>query len=203
MAVKLKIAGWIGAGAAALGMAGMLAFGSPEPAASGGAGPPLAGSVANFTAFDPPRPIEQASFLDGDSRSLTLGDFAGRVLLVNFWATWCGPCQEEMPSLDRLEADLGGADFQVVAVSVDEGGIPVIDRFYSRLGLEHLEVYLDPTGAFADALKLTALPTTVLVDREGKALGALLGPADWDSPEAKALIRYYIEKVAPGVTSPT
>lgn len=193
--MNYKIGGWVAvAVAAALGA--WLALDVPEPVASGGARPPLAGSVANFTPFDPPRPIEQAGFVDGEERPLTLGDFAGRVLLVNFWASWCGPCREEMPSLDRLQAELGGADFQVLAVSVDEGGLPAVDRFFAMLGIEHLETYLDPTGKFADALKLTALPTTVLIDRDGRAVGALLGPAEWDSPEAKALIRYYLDRGA-------
>ncbi len=202
--MTFKFAGLLAvAGAALLGLVAWLALDEPQLAASGGARPPLAGSVANFTPFDPPRPIEQAGFVDGEERALTLGDFEGRVLLVNFWASWCAPCKAEMPSLDRLEAEMGGEDFQVVAVSVDEGGLPAVDRFYSMLGLENLETYLDPTGKFANALKLTALPTTVLVDRDGRALGALVGPAEWDSPEAKALIRYYMERDGAGVVSPT
>lgn len=186
-------------------LAAILALGGGQTAASGGAEPPLAGSVANFTPFGEPRPIPQASFIDGESRPVTLADFKGRVVLLNFWATWCGPCAVEMPSLDRLQGDLGGPDFQVVALSIDEQGLAIVDNFFSKLGIENLESYLDRPGALAKALRVEGLPTTLILDRDGKALGGLLGPAVWDSPEAEALIRYYIEKTAPApdVTSPS
>jgi thiol-disulfide isomerase/thioredoxin len=186
-------------------LAVILALGGAHPAASGGAGPPLAGSVANFTPFDAPRPIPQASFIDGESRPTMLADFRGRVVLLNFWATWCGPCAEEMPSLDRLQGNLGGPDFQVVALSLDEQGLAIVDHFYSKLGIENLESYLDREGTLAKALHIQGVPMTLILDRDGRALGGLLGPAKWDSPEAEALIRYYIEKTAPAPagTSPS
>lgn len=186
-------------------LAAILALGGAQTAASGGAEPPLAGSVANFTPFGEPRPIPQAGFVDGEGRPVTLADFKGRVVLLNFWATWCGPCAEEMPSLDRLQGHLGGPDFQVVALSLDEQGLPPVDRFYSKLGIENLEVYLDQPGALAKALGVQGLPTTLILDRDGKALGALIGPAVWDSPEAEALIRHYVETTAPApdVTDPS
>lgn len=186
-------------------LAAIVALGGVQTAAAGGAEPPLAGSVANFTPFGEPRPIPQAGFVDGEGRAVTLADFKGRVVLLNFWATWCGPCVEEMPTLDRLQGRLGGPEFQVVALSLDEQGLPLVDRFYSKLGIENLEVYLDPPGALAHALGVQGLPTTLILDREGKALGALIGPAVWDSPEAEALIRHYIEKTAPAPdgTSPS
>src|SRR3989304_5648179 len=83
---------------------------------------PAGGAVARFPPTDPPRPASDAAFEDGAGRRLTLADFRGRVVLLNFWATWCGPCVVEMPSLDRLQARLGGADFTVVALSQDRGG---------------------------------------------------------------------------------
>jgi len=195
---------WRRAGlAAALTMA--LVLGGAAPAATAGAEPPLAGSVANFTPFAEPRPIPQTSFTDGASRPVSLADFRGRVVLLNFWATWCGPCATEMPSLDRLEGKLGGPDFEVVALSLDESGPAMVDHFFSKLGIENLETYIDREGALAKALQVEALPMTLILDRDGNALGGLLGPADWDSPEAEALLRYYIEKTAPAgsATSPT
>jgi thiol-disulfide isomerase/thioredoxin len=181
----------------------LLALGGPMPAASSGAEPPLAGSVANFTPFAEPRPILQAGFVDGEGRPVSLADFKGRVVLVNFWATWCAPCVEEMPSLDRLQGKLGGPDFQVIALSLDEGGVEAVDRFFSKLGIETLETYLDRDGAMAKAVRVEGVPMTVIFDREGRALGGLYGPAAWDSPEAEALVRHYIEKTAPTTTDPS
>ena len=158
------------------------------------AGAPAVGAVAHFTPIDPPRPAPDVAFEDGDGRRLTLADFRGRVVLLNFWATWCGPCVVEMPSLDRLQARLGGADFTVVALAQDRDGAAVVEPFYERLGLAGLGVYLDPRGQVARVFGVQGLPTTLVLDRQGRAVGALEGPAEWDSPEAVALIERVMGK---------
>lgn len=155
--------------------------------------PPFAGAVANFTLMEPARPMPAAPFMDGDEVERTFADYEGRVLLVNFWATWCLPCKVEMPSLDRLEAALGGAEFAVLPISLDLQGAEVVLPYYDEAGLDHLPVALDPSSAIANALGIQALPTTILVDREGNGIGYFLGPAEWDSPEAQALIRHFID----------
>jgi thiol-disulfide isomerase/thioredoxin len=175
----------------------------PGAARGGDAGPPIGGSMADFNPIDPPRPIPQRPFLDGKEQPLTLDQFKGRVVLLNFWATWCQPCREEMPSLDRLQAELGGPDFAVVAVSLDEQGLVEVQHFFQMLGIKHLGIYLDPPNAMALALKVKGLPTTILLDREGMAVGSLVGPAEWDTPEAAALMRYYIDKGKPSDTTST
>ena len=111
---------------------------------------------------------------DGDGKPVTLQDFAGQVVLLNFWATWCAPCVREMPSLDRLQAKLGGEGLAVVTVSRDRGGANVVMPFYERLELTNLGVYLDPKGAFSRAFKVRGLPTTILIDREGRVVGERL-----------------------------
>jgi thiol-disulfide isomerase/thioredoxin len=123
-----------------------------------------------------------------------LSDFAGRVVLLNLWATWCAPCVREMPTLDRLQAELGGPDFEVVALSSDRAGAAAVEPFFRTHGLSRLGVYLDPQGEATRALGTRGLPTTVLIDREGREVGRLEGVAEWDSPEAKALIRAYIDR---------
>jgi thiol-disulfide isomerase/thioredoxin len=128
---------------------------------------------------------------------VSLADFRGRVILLNFWATWCAPCVAEMPSLDRLEAMLGGKDFTVIALSEDLSPT-AIGPFFSEHGLTRLRRYHDPAGALARAFSLRGLPTTVLIDREGRVLGRFEGPAEWDSPEAVALIRHAIGAQAGG-----
>ena len=162
---------------------------APPPVAPGA---PAVGAVAHFTPIDPPRPASDLAFEDGAGRRLTLADFRGRVVLLNFWATWCGPCVVEMPSLDRLQARLGGADFTVVALSQDRGGAEVVAPFYRRLGLAGLGVYLDPLNRVARAFAVQGLPTTIILDRQGRAVGALEGPAEWDSPEAMALVERFM-----------
>ncbi len=175
-------------------LAALSATSALAPAA---AEPPLQGVFKdNFTLLDPPVPAPQAPFSDASGRELTLAKFEGRVVLLNFWATWCAPCVREMPTLDRVQVKLGGDGLSVVAVSEDRGGLDVVDPFLKQLGLKHLEIYLDPRGTLAREFGLAGLPTTLLIDAEGRLVGGLEGPAEWDSDEALALIRFYLDRIA-------
>ena len=140
-----------------------------------------------------PRAVSALTFQDRDGVAKSLADFKGRVVLLNIWATWCVPCRAEMPALDRLQARLGGPDFEVVALSIDRKGIDVVKPFYAELGLTSLGIYIDQSGNAAHALETVGVPTTLLIDRKGRELGRKLGPAEWDKPEAESLIRHAIE----------
>jgi thiol-disulfide isomerase/thioredoxin len=174
----------------------------------------LAGVVLALVFFDrmappppPPAPSPQArnlgqwqpattrgepvalDFVDGAGAARSLAEWRGRVVLVNLWATWCAPCVEEMPALDRIAARLGGADFDVVAIAVDRQGAAVVRPFMEKLGLSRLVLHLDPTNAVVRALAAPGLPVSVVLDREGRELGRVLGAAEWDSPEFEAILR--------------
>jgi copper(I)-binding protein len=136
-----------------------------------------------------PRPIATLQFVDGDDRSMTLDNFRGRVVLLNVWATWCTPCREEMPTLDRLQGLLGGPDFEVLALSIDETGLAVVRPFFKSIGIEHLRTYLDTPGAAMSTLGIPAIPLTLLIDRDGREIGRKFGPAVWDSPAMVELMR--------------
>ncbi|MEX1058554.1 MAG: TlpA disulfide reductase family protein, partial [Natronospirillum sp.] len=103
--------------------------------------------------------------------------------LVNLWATWCGPCREEMPTLDALQSELGGAGFEVVALSLDRQGASAVTQFYQEIGIEHLSVYVDDSGMAGNKLKAVGIPTTLLLNTEGQEIGRLVGTAEWDSAE--------------------
>jgi thiol-disulfide isomerase/thioredoxin len=173
-------------------LAALIAFAPPSAVAK----PPATGAVQNFIALDEPKPAPEVSFADADGRPLGLGDFAGKVVLLNFWATWCGPCRTEMPELDALQAALGGESFEVVAVSGDREGLPAVDAFYADTGIRHLKRYVDKTMAAQRTFRALGLPTSILIDAQGREVGRLVGPAAWASPEAQALIRYYLERPA-------
>jgi thiol-disulfide isomerase/thioredoxin len=157
------------------------------------ASPPLAGWMKNFTPTTSPAPAPPFSFQDPKLKSFGLSDFKGRLVLVNFWATWCGPCIREMPTLLNLQKKLGGKDFQVIALSEDRKGWPVITPFLTENNLTDLPVFYDPRGKASRALGVKGLPTTILFDRSGRELGRLAGVAEWDADEVLALIRYYSE----------
>lgn len=133
-------------------------------------------------------PAPQIAFIDADGKSTNLANFHGKLIVVNFWATWCAPCVSEMRSLDRLAA-LMAQDIAVVALSQDRGGKSAVAPFYHRQNIQHLGVYLDPRGVSRRALGITALPTTVIYDRDGREVGRLLGTAAWDSAAATAFLK--------------
>jgi thiol-disulfide isomerase/thioredoxin len=136
----------------------------------------------NFIQHNAPKPTPELQFRDGHGQERSLGDFRGKVVLLNIWATWCGPCRREMPSLDRLQANWGGPDFEVVALSIDRAGTAVIEKFYVEHALRNLAIYNDDTGKASRTLGAIGVPATLLLGRDGKELGRLIGPAEWDEP---------------------
>lgn len=145
-----------------------------------------------FNIHPQPRVLPTLRFADEKEHAMTLQDFRGKYLLLNVWATWCVPCRKEMPTLDRLQAKLGGPDFEVVALSIDRGGPSVVRAFYDEIKVRALRIYVDKTSDAATDLGVVAIPVTLLIDREGREIGRKIGPAEWDSPEIITLIRGYL-----------
>jgi thiol-disulfide isomerase/thioredoxin len=114
-------------------------------------------------------------------------------VLLNIWATWCAPCREEMPALDRLQAELGGERFQVIPISVDVQGVAIARKFYAEVGIKALPLYVDPSAKAAFTLDAAGLPATLLLDREGREIGRHLGAVKWDSAEVVADLRRKID----------
>jgi thiol-disulfide isomerase/thioredoxin len=161
--------------------------GEPAPAAAPPTSPVK--DPAQMSLHDTPQVMPGFQFEDGSGQPLTLADFAGKVVLLNIWATWCIPCREEMPTLDRLQTELGSLDFEVVALSIDRGGVDAVRKFYGEIGIERLAIYIDSSGNAATELGVVGLPTTLLIDRQGREIGRLVGPAEWDSPEMVGFLR--------------
>lgn len=168
-----------------------------EPAtATGPGGSSVSANPFEFSVLAEPRALPEIHFADDRGHDLTLADLRGRVVLLNLWATWCVPCRREMPALDRLEATLGGPGFEVVALSIDRRGLAAIQPFFKELGLKALHLYADQSGKAAGALGAPGLPTTLLIDRQGRELGRVVGPADWDDPKIAAVIRDHLARQA-------
>jgi thiol-disulfide isomerase/thioredoxin len=157
----------------------------------------------SFSFPDQPRVLPDIRFADGDGRSLSFQAFRGRPMVLNIWATWCVPCRKEMPALDRLQAEFGASELTVLALSIDRQGLPVVKKFYEELGLTSLRIYIDQSGKASNDLNAVGIPTTLLVDRDGREIGRKVGPAEWDSPEIIVLIREHFglpsgeQKVSP------
>lgn len=129
-----------------------------------------------------PGPLETV-MQDTKNADTTLAAFKGKVLVVNFWATWCAPCIKEMPTLDALQKKLGGKDFQVLAVSQDREGLRVAQPFMEKNEWTNVGLYVEPKSRFARDAKLRGLPTTIVLDRQGQEVGRLEGTIDWTAPK--------------------
>jgi thiol-disulfide isomerase/thioredoxin len=176
----------------AVAAAGLLLAAARLSAGLAGDSPPLSGAVADFNRIDPPLPAPGEAFRDGAGKVLHLQDFRGKVVLLNVWATWCAPCRAEMPSLDRLQATMGGEGLVILPVSLDRGGGPVVAVYYGQHDITHLGVYLEGKGGLSQALRIGGVPMSYVIDREGNLVGSLEGATQWDAPESLALIRYYL-----------
>ncbi len=147
-----------------------------------------------MTMLAEPRPLPPLDIRDAAGNPVALDQFRGKVVLLNLWATWCAPCRKEMPALDRLQARLGGSQFAVVALATDAGDVKSVHEFYTAHNVQHLAIYVDATGKVLTTLGTAGLPTTLLIDAEGREVGRYLGAADWESEEFARVLRPHLER---------
>lgn len=147
------------------------------------------GDMSNLSVHETPFKPMTTVFTGPDGAEMTVADFKGKLVVMNFWATWCAPCREEMPSIDRLAGELAGDDIAVVAVSTDRGDVSRITDFFDEIAIQNLEIHRDKESALAREAGAFGLPMTIIIDRDGREIARLLGGAEWDSAEAKAIVR--------------
>lgn len=169
----------------------LIAISGIAPSTRVGAAEPGDTKLGQFIPTSPPQPAPAISFTDLAGNAVALADFKGKVVLVNLWATWCRPCLREMPSLEALQTRLGSA-LTVVAISEDRGGAKTVEPFIAKLGLDKVAVYLDPRSAATRAFAVRGLPTSLLIDGEGRLVGRVEGAAEWDSAEMRAALKPFL-----------
>jgi thiol-disulfide isomerase/thioredoxin len=183
MSVKNRIMALITA--AVVLVAGLYVFlGTPAP---GGITPYLTGEMAKLTVPAAPQVLSDHIIMSENGEPQKLSDMKGRAMLINLWAPWCAPCRAEMSELANLQHELGDADFEVIAINVDRGGIGQARATLEEWGIEGLGLYAEPTMAIAFDLAEGALPTSFVVDKAGNVRALFLGPLAWDKPEALAM----------------
>lgn len=168
------------------------------PAAQAADGPPISGSMEAFDVRAEPRQMPETPFRNDGNEERTLAAFRGQVILVNFWATWCTGSWRELPTLERLQGTLGSDQFAVVIMSQDLRGWEVIEPFLKKRRFDFAESYFDEDFKLGDAIDLAPQMGSILIDRNGREVGRLDGPTDWDTPEAAALIQYYLDSAGHG-----
>ena len=170
----------------------LLVLAGAETAAENGAVPLERPRLGEFIPSSPPVPAPTISLVDLAGNTVSLSEFAGRLVLINLWATWCEPCLREMPSLERMQSRLGDK-ITVVAISEDRGGSKTVEPFINKLGLKSFKTYLDPKSDAGRAFKVAGLPTSFLIDRKGRVLGRVEGAAEWDSPKLLGVLKSFLD----------
>ncbi|MEM8801640.1 MAG: TlpA disulfide reductase family protein [Pseudomonadota bacterium] len=138
--------------------------------------------------FSDPAEVSGAAFTHAEGGEFTLGDFDGKYVLVNFWATWCAPCRKEMPMLSELQTEFGGDDFEVLTIATGRNDLVGIKRFFDEISVDNLPLYLDPRQTLAREMAVLGLPITLILDPEGREIARMRGDAEWNSDSAKAII---------------
>lgn len=147
------------------------------------------GDMKKLVFHGEPKELPDHAVTRPDGSEVRLSDYAGKVVLLNFWATWCAPCRHEMPSLDRLQAELGSDAFAVVPVATGRNSVEGIEKFFTEVEVTNLPILLDPQQGLARQMAILGLPITVILDTEGREIARLRGDAEWDSDSAKAILR--------------
>jgi thiol-disulfide isomerase/thioredoxin len=181
---RLAVLGWV---AIVIMLAGLA-----RPEARAAESGPMPDELRGFVAAEPGKPAAAIQVLDQGEQTVGLDAFRGRLVLVNFWATWCEPCVKEMPALDTLQTRFAGRPFSVLAISEDRGGLAVVRKYYDQHALDGLDIYTDAHGEAGRAFAIRGLPTTILIDASGQELGRVEGAVEWDAAAVAAQIEKFI-----------
>ncbi len=170
-------------------LAAIVSISRPLASAEGGKCLAPVGVLDNFVLTQPSQAVTERPFFDAIGTPITLADFRGRAVVLNFWATWCPPCVREMPQLNELKKILAADKIEVLALSEDRAGAPLVKKFYDLNRIGNLDIFIDKGRKVLSGSKILGLPTTILIDKQGREIGRALGAAEWDNSEAVAFIR--------------
>ena len=146
------------------------------------------GDMRKLTLHAAPIALAEVPFEAEDGSEMTLAAYEGKVVVLNFWATWCAPCRKEMPTLSALQADMGGDDLAVVTIATGRNPPPAMAGFFAEIGVDNLPLHRDPRQALARTLGVLGLPVTLILDRGGNEIARLQGDADWNSDSAQTIL---------------
>ena len=151
------------------------------------------GEMKKLILHENPKAVSEEVFYRSNNNPIFLQSFSGSLTLVNFWATWCAPCLDEMPSLSNLQKLKGDKNFKVVTIATMRNSPKSIENFFDKMSIVNLTKYQDPKGKLARSLKIAGLPLTILLNKDNKEVARFIGDADWSSPQALKLIEKAIE----------
>jgi len=140
-------------------------------------------NIKNLVLIKNPKIYEGVIFKDINQKSVNLDDFKGKLILLNFWATWCAPCKEEMPSLDDLQSNSKFSNLKIFPINIGQEEITKSESFFKKLNIKNLDIYIDAPITLAKKFSLRGVPTTILLNKEGKEFARIMGSIDFNNEE--------------------
>ena len=140
-------------------------------------------NIKNLVLSKNPKIYEEVVFKDSNDYDVNLDDFKGKLLILNFWATWCAPCREEMPSLDGLQSNSNFDNLKIFPINISQENFSKSDSFFKELGIQNLEIYFDAPITLAKKFSLRGVPTTILFNKKGEEFGRIIGSIDFNNLE--------------------
>ena len=138
-------------------------------------------NIKNLALSKNPKIYEKIVFKDSSGEDVSLDDFKGKLLILNFWATWCAPCREEMPSLDDLQSNSNFDNLKIFPINIGQENFSKSDSFFKELNIQNLEIYFDAPITLAKKFSLRGVPTTILFNKKGEEFGRIMGSIDFNN----------------------
>jgi len=148
-------------------------------------------NIKNLVLIKKPKTYEEVVFKDTNQKDVDLANYKGKLLLLNFWATWCAPCREEMPSLDNLQSDNRLNNLKVFPINIGQEDLEKSQIFFKELNIQNLDIYFDSSITLAKKFTLRGVPTTILFDKEGQEFARILGSIDFNNEEFINWLKHY------------
>jgi thiol-disulfide isomerase/thioredoxin len=148
-------------------------------------------NIDNLVLIKKPKTYEQVTFKDKNQKDLNLSNYKGKLIILNFWATWCAPCREEMPSLDSLQSDIRLNNLKVLPINIGQEDLSKSKLFFKELEIQNLEIYFDSSTTLAKKFSLRGLPTTIFFDKKGNEFARIIGSTDFNNEEFINWLKLY------------
>ena len=148
-------------------------------------------SFKNIVIHKVPKTYDNVIFLDKKDKKINISDFKGNLLILNFWATWCEPCKEEMPSLNNLQINTELDRLKIFTINIGNENMEKVNKFFLDLNIQNFEPYFDPPITLAKKFSLRGVPTSILIDKNGKEFARIIGSIDFDNPELVNWLKNY------------
>ncbi|MDA7572764.1 TlpA family protein disulfide reductase [Candidatus Pelagibacter sp.] len=148
-------------------------------------------NIQNLVLIKKPKSYEGVIFRDKNEKDINLADFSGKLIVLNFWATWCAPCREEMPSLDNLQSEDSLDNLMIFPINIGQENVSKSELFFKEIGIKNLDIYFDSTITLVKKFNLRGVPTSILFNKKGEEFARIIGSVDFNNAELIKWLKFY------------